>query len=90
VLHRSSRAELIEHSVEQLVAQRVLALAQEYEDLKDHDALRDDTLLALAVGKSAIKPTLMWDLPSFARYALWRAIDIQLLRTVAIPGYGSR
>ncbi len=42
---------LIEHQVEELVAQRVLALAQGYEDLNDHDALRDDALLALAVGK---------------------------------------
>jgi hypothetical protein len=41
----------IEHKVEALVAQRVLALAQGYEDLNDHDALRDDPLLALAVGK---------------------------------------
>jgi hypothetical protein len=42
---------LIEHKVGELVAQRVLALAQGYEDLNDHDALRDDPLLALAVGK---------------------------------------
>ena len=42
----------IEHTVEALVAQRVLALAQGYEDLNDHDALRDHPLLALAVGKS--------------------------------------
>jgi hypothetical protein len=42
---------LIEHQVGELVAQRVLALAQGYEDLNDHDALRDDPLLALAVGK---------------------------------------
>jgi hypothetical protein len=42
---------LIEHPVEELVAQRVLALVQGYEDLNDHDALRDDMLLALAVGK---------------------------------------
>jgi hypothetical protein len=41
----------IEHKVEELVTQRVLALAQGYEDLNDHDALRDDPLLALAVGK---------------------------------------
>ncbi len=43
--------QLIEHTVAELVAQRVLALVQGYEDLNDHDALRDDTLLALAVGK---------------------------------------
>lgn len=41
----------IEHTVEELVTQRVLAQAQGYEDLNDHDTLRDDTLLALAVGK---------------------------------------
>ena len=43
--------ELIEHSVEALVAQRVLGLALGYEDLNDHDRLRFDALLALAVGK---------------------------------------
>jgi DDE family transposase len=42
---------LIEHQVEEVVAQRVLAVAQGYEDLNDHDALRDDPLLALAAGK---------------------------------------
>jgi DDE family transposase len=47
--YRDSR--YIEHTVEELVGQRVLALAQGYEDLNDHEALRDDVLLALAVGK---------------------------------------
>jgi hypothetical protein len=41
----------LEHTVEELVSQRVLALAQGYEDLNDHDALGDDPLMALAVGK---------------------------------------
>ena len=44
--------ELIEHTVEELVAQRVLALACGYEDLNDHDVLRDDALLAVAAGKT--------------------------------------
>ena len=44
-------AALIEHTVEELVAQRVLALACGYEDLNDHDVLRDDALLAVAAGK---------------------------------------
>ena len=44
--------ELIEHRVEELVAQRVLALACGYEDLNDHDVLRDDALLAVAAGKT--------------------------------------
>jgi hypothetical protein len=43
--------ELIEHSVEHLLAQRVYALASGYEDLNDHDDLRPDPLLATVVGK---------------------------------------
>jgi hypothetical protein len=45
------RQDLIEHSVGELVSQRVLAQVQGYEDLNDHDTLRDDPLLALASGK---------------------------------------
>jgi len=41
----------IEHSVYDLVAQRVYGLALGYEDLNDHDRLRHDPLLALLVGK---------------------------------------
>jgi Transposase DDE domain group 1 len=43
--------ELIEHSIEHLVAQRVYASALGYEDLNDHDDLRHDPLLATIVGK---------------------------------------
>jgi len=43
--------ELIEHTVEELVAQRIYALALGYEDLNDHDDLRHDPLLAVLVGK---------------------------------------
>lgn len=42
---------LIEHPVEDLVAQRVYGLALGYEDLNDHDQLRADPLLAVMVGK---------------------------------------
>lgn len=41
----------IEHRVEQLVAQRIYALALGYEDLNDHDQLRHDPLMAVLVGK---------------------------------------
>jgi hypothetical protein len=44
--------ELVEHTVGDLIAQRVFALALGYEDLNDHDALRHDPLLAVLVGKS--------------------------------------
>jgi hypothetical protein len=42
----------IEHTIEEMLGQRVLAQAQGYEDLNDHDTLRDDVVLALAAGKS--------------------------------------
>ncbi len=45
-------ADLIEHTVQDLVSQRVLALALGYEDLLDHDDLRHDPLLAALVGKT--------------------------------------
>ena len=45
------RSERVEHTVEQLLGQRVLGQALGYEDLNDHDWLRDDVLLALAAGK---------------------------------------
>ncbi len=41
----------IEHSVMDLLAQRIYALALGYEDLNDHDDLRRDPLLAAVVGK---------------------------------------
>lgn len=43
---------LVEHSVAELVRQRVFALALAYEDLNDHDELRTDPLLAAVVGKA--------------------------------------
>jgi hypothetical protein len=42
----------IEHSVEQLVKQRVYGLALGYEDLNDHERLRRDPLLAVLSGKA--------------------------------------
>jgi len=42
----------VEHTVRELVAQRVHGLALGYEDLNDHDRLRCDPLLALAAGKA--------------------------------------
>jgi len=43
--------DLIEHPAEDLIAQRIYALALGYEDLNDHDDLRHDPLLAVLVGK---------------------------------------
>jgi len=45
-------AERIEHTVKELVAQRVFALALGYEDLNDHDQLREDPLLAVLAEKA--------------------------------------
>ena len=49
--HRNPK--FIEHSLEQLLSQRLYGLALGYEDLNDHNDLRHDPLLALAIGKSA-------------------------------------
>ncbi len=47
--------DLIEHTVAELVAQRVYGLALGYEDLNDHDDLRRDPLLAVLVGKEDVE-----------------------------------
>jgi hypothetical protein len=44
--------ERIEHTLKELVAQRVYALALGYEDLNDHDQLRHDPLLAVLAEKA--------------------------------------
>ena len=43
--------DLSEHAVKELIAQRIYALALGYEDLNDHDELRNDPLLAVMVDK---------------------------------------
>src|SRR5438876_8498686 len=45
-------ADLIEHTVAEMVAQRVYGLALGYEDLNDHEELRNDPLLAVLVEKA--------------------------------------
>ncbi|HEV2138129.1 MAG TPA: IS1380 family transposase [Nitrososphaerales archaeon] len=46
------RPEKIEHSVGELLAQRVYGVALGYEDLNDHDQLRQDPMVALLAGKT--------------------------------------
>lgn len=49
------REELVEHSVEELLRQRVLGLALGYEDLNDHDLLGQDPLMATLIGKADVE-----------------------------------
>ena len=49
------RTDLVEHSVSELVRQRVYGIALGYEDLNDHDQLRQDPLLALLSGKRDVE-----------------------------------
>jgi hypothetical protein len=42
----------VDHTLRELVAQRVLGLCAGYEDLNDHNSLRLDPLVAVAVGKA--------------------------------------
>jgi hypothetical protein len=45
-------ARWVEHSVEELLGQRLFGMCLGYEDLNDHDQLRTDPMLAVAVNKS--------------------------------------
>lgn len=44
------------HTLEELLAQRVFAIALGYEDLNDHEALRHDPLMAVLAGKTDPAP----------------------------------
>jgi hypothetical protein len=46
----------VEHSVESMVAQRIYGLCLGYEDLVDHDELRDDPMMGLLCGRSDEEP----------------------------------
>lgn len=50
---------LIEHTVEEMLGQRIYALAHGYEDLNDHDQLRHDPLLAVLSGKRKPEETVL-------------------------------
>jgi hypothetical protein len=74
------KPDLIQHTVAELVSQRVLGLALGYEDLNDHDRLRQDGWLGVLVGREdperalAGKSTLNrleltpWNADASARY----------------------
>jgi hypothetical protein len=49
------KAKQIEHPLLDLITQRVFGLALGYEDLNDHDDLRRDPMLAVALGKDDVK-----------------------------------
>jgi hypothetical protein len=48
----------IEHTVEEMLSQRIYGLALGYEDLNDHEQLRTDPLLALLSGKRMLEEPL--------------------------------
>jgi hypothetical protein len=68
----------VEHRVETLVGQRIFGLALGYEDLLDHDELRNLTLAVLA-GK--LKPVLRSDCEALPARA--RSIVLSTRRSVA-------
>src|SRR6201993_5642314 len=48
----------IEHGLEEMLAQRIYGLALGYEDLKDHEQLRQDPLLGVLAGKRDLSEPL--------------------------------
>ncbi len=51
-------ASRVEHSVEEMLRQRLFSLALGYEDLNDHEDLRKDPMLRLMAGKKIRTKTL--------------------------------
>jgi Transposase DDE domain group 1 len=78
-----------EHSVFEMVAQRVFGLALGYEDLNDHDELRTDPLLATLVGKSDLLGTRR-RLPRDRGKALAASSTLNRLEWAASSGSGQQ
>ena len=93
---------LVEHTVEQLVSQRVYGLALGYEDLNDHEQLRQDPLLRVLAGKSDVEDSplagkstlnrleLSDGTPSrYKKITFWKDAIDELLVKVFVESYAS-
>jgi hypothetical protein len=93
---------LVEHTVEQLVSQRVYGLALGYEDLNDHEQLRNDPLLRVLAGKADVEDSplagkstlnrleLSDGTPSrYKKITFWKAGIDELLVKVFVESYAS-
>jgi hypothetical protein len=94
--------EMVLHSVQQLVAQRVYALALGYEDLNDHEQLRQDPILRLLAGKQDIhqeslagKSTLQrlesndGTASRYSKITYWRDAIDELLVNIFLEGHAT-
>ena len=92
----------VEHSVQELVSQRVYGLALGYEDLNDHEQLRNDPLLRVLAGKADVEDSplagkstlnrleLSDGTPSrYKKITFWKAGIDELLVKVFVESYAS-
>ena len=49
---------LVEHSIPEMLSQRIYGLALDYEDLNDHEQLRNDPLFGILAGKENLAEPL--------------------------------
>jgi hypothetical protein len=95
-------AALTKHSVEEMVAQRVYGLALGYEDLNDHEQLRQDPMLRLLAGKAEVaeqplagKSTLSrlerndGSVSRYSKITYWRDAIDELLVKVFLEAHAS-
>jgi hypothetical protein len=92
----------VEHSVRELVSQRVYGLALGYEDLNDHEQLRNDPLLRVLAGKADVEDSplagkstlnrleLSDGTPSrYKKITFWKAGIDELLVKVFVESYAT-
>jgi hypothetical protein len=93
---------LVEHTMAQLVSQRVYGLALGYEDLNDHEQLRQDPLFRVLAGKADVEDSplagkstlnrleLSDGTPSrYKKITFWKAGIDELLVKVFVESYAS-
>src|SRR5664280_2882699 len=94
--------ERVEHRLPEMLAQRIYGLALGYEDLNDHEQLRNDPLLAVLAGKSDVEDSplagkstlnrleLSDGTPSrYKKITFWKAGIDELLVKVFVESYAS-
>lgn len=93
---------MVKHSVQELVSQRVYGLALGYEDLNDHEQLRQDPLLRVLAGKKEVEESPLAGKSTHNRLALsdgtpnrykkitfWKAGIDELLVKVFLESYAT-
>ena len=80
----------MDHSVQELVSQRIYGLALGYEDLNDHEQLRQDPLLRVLAGKADVEDSPLAGKSTLNRLEMGAGIVGPVQSARIAPGFHQR